>query len=103
VPASAIELGHHLDSNKKMHPWRGVFLLYINTSFKILKYANHFALVIAVLNILIDMWILILPLNTLKGIKRPQRDKIVLFVIFGTGAFSCLSRLAGKIIFERLC
>lgn len=49
--------------------------------------------VIAVINILVDIWILVIPYNTLKGIKRPKRDKIVLLVIFGIGAFSCISSM----------
>jgi hypothetical protein len=46
----------------------------------------------AVINIVLDIWILALPVSTLKDIKRPRRDKIVLFIIFGIGAFSCISR-----------
>ena len=34
-----------------------------------------------------------MPLNALKGIKRPGRDKIVLFIVFGIGAFSCISSM----------
>lgn len=47
---------------------------------------------IAVINILIDIVILSLPISTLKEIKRDTRDKIVLFLIFGVGGFSCISR-----------
>ncbi|KAL2065758.1 hypothetical protein VTL71DRAFT_3428 [Oculimacula yallundae] len=41
--------------------------------------------VIAIINILIDIWILVLPIRTLKNIKRSTRDKVVLFIIFGVG------------------
>jgi hypothetical protein len=37
---------------------------------------------------------LILPIKVLKDIKRPTRDKIVLFVVFGFGALACIARLA---------
>lgn len=47
----------------------------------------------AAINIIVDIWILVLPIKTLSGIKRPTRDKIVLLVIFGVGAFSCLSSI----------
>lgn len=48
--------------------------------------------VIAAINIVVDIWILVMPIKTLKNIKRPKRDKIVLFIVFGIGAFSCISR-----------
>jgi hypothetical protein len=63
-------------------------------------------IVLAVVNIIIDIDILALPIRTLKDIKRNARDKIVLFVIFGVGGFSCISRfvptvycLEAKLIF----
>ncbi|CZR63852.1 uncharacterized protein PAC_13749 [Phialocephala subalpina] len=49
--------------------------------------------VLAVVNIIIDIVILALPIRTLKDIKRNARDKIVLFVIFGVGGFSCISSI----------
>jgi len=49
--------------------------------------------VIAAINIVLDIWILVMPLKTLKDIRRPRRDKIVLFIIFGIGAFSCISSI----------
>ncbi|XMA15081.1 hypothetical protein WAI453_007872 [Rhynchosporium graminicola] len=49
--------------------------------------------VVAVINILIDIWITILPIKTLSNIKWSTRDKIVLFVIFGVGGFSCISSI----------
>lgn len=54
---------------------------------------KRFYLVVAVSNILLDIWVLILPIKALKDIKRPTRDKVVLFIIFGFGALSCISRL----------
>jgi hypothetical protein len=35
-----------------------------------------------------------MPLKTLKEIKRPTRDKIALFIVFGIGGLSCISRFA---------
>ncbi|KAG4412716.1 hypothetical protein IFR04_014147 [Cadophora malorum] len=49
--------------------------------------------VVAVVNILIDIWILLLPIRTLSNIKRSRRDKVVLFIIFGVGGFSCISSI----------
>ncbi|KAF8862495.1 hypothetical protein BDZ45DRAFT_188691 [Acephala macrosclerotiorum] len=49
--------------------------------------------VIAVVNIILDLVILALPIRTLKDIKRGTRDKIVLFVLFGVGGFSCISSI----------
>lgn len=49
--------------------------------------------VLAVANIIIDVVILALPINTLKDIKRGKRDKIVLFILFGVGGFSCISSI----------
>ncbi|PMD46691.1 hypothetical protein L207DRAFT_561974 [Hyaloscypha variabilis F] len=42
-------------------------------------------------NILLDMWILVMPIKTLTQIKRPKRDKIILMAIFGVGGLSCLA------------
>lgn len=47
----------------------------------------------AAINIVVDIWILLLPIRTLKNIKRSRRDKVVLFVIFGVGGFSCISSI----------
>lgn len=52
-----------------------------------------FCLVVAGFNILLDIWVLILPIKALKDIKIPTRDKIVLFIIFGFGVLACISRL----------
>jgi len=49
--------------------------------------------VIAVVNIIVDIWILVMPISTLRHIKRPKRDKIVLFIVFGIGGFSCISSI----------
>ncbi|KAK0111669.1 hypothetical protein ONS95_002014 [Cadophora gregata] len=49
--------------------------------------------IIAVVNILLDIWILLLPVRTLSNIKRSRRDKIVLLIIFGVGGFSCISSI----------
>jgi hypothetical protein len=46
-----------------------------------------------VFNILLDIWVLVLPIRILKDIKRPTRDKIVLFIVFGFGALACIARL----------
>jgi hypothetical protein len=43
------------------------------------------------INILLDIWILVMPIRTLTQIKRPSRDKIILMAIFGVGALSCLA------------
>ncbi|KAG4430120.1 hypothetical protein IFR05_014391 [Cadophora sp. M221] len=48
---------------------------------------------VAAVNILVDIWILALPIKTLKDIKRSRRDKVVLFIIFGVGGFSCISSI----------
>ncbi len=45
------------------------------------------------MNILLDMWILVMPIKTLSQIKRPKRDKIILMAIFGVGGLSCLAGL----------
>ncbi|KAL8308770.1 hypothetical protein RB593_006874 [Gaeumannomyces tritici] len=39
-------------------------------------------------HILTDIWILLLPMHTLKNIRRPNREKAALFAIFGVGAFA---------------
>jgi hypothetical protein len=39
-----------------------------------------------------------MPLKTLKEIKRPTREKIVLFIVFGIGGLSCISRFAKTVL-----
>ncbi|KAH7333395.1 hypothetical protein BKA65DRAFT_403405 [Rhexocercosporidium sp. MPI-PUGE-AT-0058] len=43
----------------------------------------------AVVNIITDFSIFILPLPALKSLQLPKRQKIILFVIFGLGLFTC--------------
>ncbi|KAB5543089.1 hypothetical protein GE09DRAFT_1244464 [Coniochaeta sp. 2T2.1] len=42
-------------------------------------------------NIITDVWILALPIPTLRSIQRPSREKIALFLIFGAGTFAAIS------------
>lgn len=44
-------------------------------------------------NILTDLWILLLPISTLRGINRPTREKIALFLIFGVGTFAAVASI----------
>ncbi|KAH8804749.1 integral membrane protein [Xylogone sp. PMI_703] len=46
---------------------------------------------LAVFNVIMDIWILVLPIKTLTKIKRPRREKFILYVVFGAGIFSCIS------------
>ncbi|KAL8377935.1 hypothetical protein RB595_008563 [Gaeumannomyces hyphopodioides] len=39
-------------------------------------------------HVLTDIWILLLPMYTLKTIRRPKREKAALFAIFGAGALA---------------
>jgi hypothetical protein len=45
------------------------------------------------LNILIDIFILILPLPLILSIQRPVREKSALLAIFALGAFSCIASI----------
>jgi hypothetical protein len=44
-------------------------------------------------NIVIDLWILILPIKVLLTIRRPGREKIALIGIFTLGIFSCIASI----------
>jgi hypothetical protein len=44
-------------------------------------------------NILLDIWILILPIKVLLSIQRPGREKSALIAIFALGAFSCIASI----------
>lgn len=46
------------------------------------------------LNIVLDVWILILPLKVLLSIQRPGREKSALLAIFALGGFSCIASIA---------
>ncbi|KAH9884053.1 hypothetical protein F4778DRAFT_787974 [Xylariomycetidae sp. FL2044] len=39
-------------------------------------------------SILTDIWILVLPISTLRKLQIPHRDRIILFGVFGVGAFA---------------
>jgi hypothetical protein len=45
------------------------------------------------INILIDIWILVLPITTLLKIQRPKREKAALVGIFSLGVFSCIASI----------
>ncbi len=44
-------------------------------------------------NIITDIWILVLPINTLRAINRPTHEKIALFIIFGVGTFAAVASM----------
>ncbi|KAI8941917.1 hypothetical protein NX059_000032 [Plenodomus lindquistii] len=44
-------------------------------------------------NILADIWILILPITTLLKVQRPTREKVALVGIFSLGVFSCIASI----------
>ncbi|KAK5657831.1 hypothetical protein OQA88_2904 [Cercophora sp. LCS_1] len=44
-------------------------------------------------NIVTDLWILALPIPTLRNIQRPKREKIALFLIFGAGTFAATASI----------
>jgi hypothetical protein len=45
------------------------------------------------INILLDIWILVLPVTTLLKIQRPGREKLALIGIFGLGVFSTIASI----------
>ncbi|KAF2008585.1 hypothetical protein BU24DRAFT_468705 [Aaosphaeria arxii CBS 175.79] len=44
-------------------------------------------------NILTDIWIIYLPINTLLKIQRPRREKLALIFVFSLGVFSCIASI----------
>ncbi|CAN9298846.1 unnamed protein product [Alternaria alternata] len=44
-------------------------------------------------NVIADIWILLLPINTLLKVQRPRREKFALVIIFSLGAFSCIASI----------
>ncbi|KAM7204710.1 hypothetical protein V8F20_003494 [Naviculisporaceae sp. PSN 640] len=44
-------------------------------------------------NIVTDIWILVLPIKTLRSINRPTREKYALFLIFGVGTFATVASI----------
>lgn len=42
------------------------------------------------INIITDVWILALPIKTLRLINRPRNEKIALTLIFGAGTFAAM-------------
>ncbi|KAK3685176.1 hypothetical protein B0T22DRAFT_482166 [Podospora appendiculata] len=44
-------------------------------------------------NIITDIWILALPIKTLREIHRPTREKVALLIIFGVGTFAAVASI----------
>lgn len=44
-------------------------------------------------NILVDIWILVLPIKTLLKVQRPTREKFALVAIFSLGVISCIASI----------
>ncbi|KAH7063919.1 hypothetical protein BKA63DRAFT_185026 [Paraphoma chrysanthemicola] len=44
-------------------------------------------------NIVMDIWILVLPITTLLKVQRPKREKAALVGVFSLGAFSCIASI----------
>ncbi|KAH3999904.1 hypothetical protein HBI81_052550 [Parastagonospora nodorum] len=55
--------------------------------------ANAFYHVTSAFHILMDIWILVLPLKLIIRIPRPPREKIALFIIFGLGVISTIASI----------
>lgn len=49
--------------------------------------ANH-STAISGVNIVTDLWIIALPIKTLRGINRPLKEKMALILVFGAGLFA---------------
>ncbi|KAF2845522.1 hypothetical protein T440DRAFT_407807 [Plenodomus tracheiphilus IPT5] len=45
------------------------------------------------INIVVDIWILVLPITTLLKVQRPTREKLALVGIFSLGVFSCIASI----------
>ncbi|KAJ4383756.1 hypothetical protein N0V85_008422 [Neurospora sp. IMI 360204] len=81
-----------------------VNFLKIVLAIEVMYYANIFCIKVSILftylrfvtssfNILTDIWILLLPISTLREIHRPPREKIALFLIFGVGAVGAVASI----------
>ena len=58
--------------------------------------SSHFLTIFpatSAVNIIADIWILLLPITTLLKVQRPRREKFALVIIFSLGAFSCIAAI----------
>ncbi|KAL7777830.1 hypothetical protein CFE70_004501 [Pyrenophora teres f. teres 0-1] len=55
--------------------------------------SNIFYHVTSLFHIIMDLWILVLPVKLIMSIPRPTREKVALYVIFGLGIVSLLASL----------
>ncbi|KAL1796564.1 hypothetical protein ACET3X_005104 [Alternaria dauci] len=55
--------------------------------------ATAFFYTTSAINIIADIWILLLPITTLLKVQRPRREKFALVIIFSLGAFSCIASI----------
>lgn len=87
------DLRCHWTGKGVMHQQNRVFLLYVIPNFGVSLDQSQLmiSLVLASSNVLMDIWILVLPIKTIMHIRRPKREKYVLYAVFGAGVFSCIS------------
>ncbi|KAH7389960.1 hypothetical protein BKA66DRAFT_510953 [Pyrenochaeta sp. MPI-SDFR-AT-0127] len=56
--------------------------------------ANAFYHATSAFHIMMDIWILVLPLKLIMRIPRPPREKVALFAIFGLGVISTIASIS---------
>ena len=66
---------------------------YSGCTYSLSQYILTFRSATSAINIIADIWILLLPIPTLLKVQRPRREKLALLVIFSLGAFSCIASI----------
>lgn len=76
-----------LQTSPLSHMWNPDGTLELNINLQAFFYAT------AGINIVTDFWILLLPVHALLKVRRPRREKIALFCIFGAGLFGSIASI----------
>jgi hypothetical protein len=90
---TAQDVGFHRLSGGQMHKHHGAILLSVTQYHSHVISHAHQQLATSSISILIDIWILVLPITTLLKIQRPKREKAALVGIFSLGVFSCIASI----------
>jgi hypothetical protein len=98
MPTPQQDVGHHWAGTRPLHQHHHLHIQYVT----LLLTTTHTppflttcsSAATSAANIILDLWILFLPLKVLLSIQRPGREKTALLAIFALGAFSCIASIA---------
>jgi hypothetical protein len=93
MPPTSQDVGSDRHGGGPMHQHHRLVLQYVELPLPEDLAITHIATATSSINILIDVWIIVLPISTILKVQRPKREKAALVGIFCLGAFSCFASI----------